>query len=170
MTIAGFSKRLTKRLMGVATCAIGGLAIAFSLQSPANAQAAYGSYVGIGGGIGFGENSDVALVLNGRYNILELPISIRGTAFIGDGSAFVPTVSYDYPLNFSTEVYVGLGASFASEGSPVGDDSAFVIQPGVDYTRPDSNLVIFGNAIFAIGGEDGGGTATSVQSGVGIQF
>ena len=172
--ITGFGKRLIKHLRGigagVGACAMGGLAIALSLQSPANAQAAYGSYVGIGGGIGFGENSDVALVLNGRYNILELPISIRGTAFIGDGSAFVPTVSYDYPLNFSTEVYVGLGASFASEGSPVGDDSAFVIQPGVDYTRPDSNLVIFGSAIFAIGGEDGGGTATSVQSGVGIQF
>ena len=170
MTIAGFGKRLSKRFIGAAACAIGGLAIALSLQSPAKAQAAYGSYVGIGGGIGFGENSDIALVLNGRYNILELPISIRGTAFIGDGSAFVPTVSYDYPLNFSTEVYVGLGASFASEGSPVGDDSAFVIQPGVDYTKPDSNLVIFGSAIFAIGGEDGGGTATSVQSGVGIQF
>lgn len=168
--IASFGKRLTKHFLGLATCVAGSLAIALSVQAPANAQAAYGSYVGIGGGIGLGNNSDFALVLNGRYNILELPISIRGTAFIGDGSAFVPTVSYDYPINFNTEVYVGLGASFASDGSPVGDNSAFVIQPGVDYTKPNSNLVIFGNAIFAIGGEDGGGTATAVQSGVGIQF
>lgn len=170
MTIAGFGGRFTRHLLSLAACAVGGLAIALSFQSPAKAQAAYGSYIGIGGGIGFGDNSDLSLAINGRYNILELPISVRGAAFIGDGSAFVPTVSYDYPLNFNTEVYVGLGASFASEGSIVGDDSAFVIQPGVDYTRSNSNLVIFGNAIFAIGGEDGGGTATAVQSGVGIQF
>ena len=170
MTIVGFGKRWTRHLLGLAAGVAGSLAIALSLAAPTHAQAAYGSYIGIGGGFGLGDNSDFALAINGRYNILELPISVRGAAFIGDGSAFVPTVSYDYPLNFNTEVYVGLGASFASEGSIVGDDSAFVIQPGVDYTRPESNLVIFGNAIFAIGGEDGGGTATAVQSGVGIQF
>lgn len=168
--ITDFGKRLTKHLRSLAACVAGSLAVALALQAPANAQAAYGSYVGIGGGLGLGDNSDFALVINGRYNILELPISVRGAAFIGDGSAFVPTVSYDYPLNFNTEVYVGVGASFASEGSIVGDKSAFVIQPGVDYTKPDSNLVIFGNAIFAIGGEEGGGTATAIQSGVGIQF
>ena len=149
---------------------IGGAVIALSLQSPVQAQAAYGSYVGAGAGIGFGENSDLSLVLTGRYNVLELPISIRGTAFIGDGSAFVPTVSYDFPLNFNTEVYLGAGISLTNEGSPVGDETAFVLQPGVDYTLTESNLVVFGSAIFAIGGESGGGTATSVQGGVGVQF
>ena len=149
---------------------VGGAVIALSLQSPVQAQAAYGSYVGAGAGIGFGENSDLSLVLTGRYNVLELPISIRGTAFIGDGSAFVPTVSYDFPLSFNTEAYIGAGISLTNEGSPVGDETAFVLQPGVDYTLTDSNLVIFGNAIFAIGGESGGGTATSVQGGVGVQF
>jgi hypothetical protein len=157
-------------LSGLAGLTLGSMAVALSMQAPANAQAAYGSYVGIGGGIGFGENSDLSLVLHGRYKILELPISIRGTAFIGDGSAFVPAVSYDYPLNFNTEVYVGAGVSLPSDGSPVGDNTAFVIQPGVDYTMSNSDLVIFGNAIFAIGGESGGGTATSVQGGVGYQF
>jgi hypothetical protein len=161
---------LTGLTLGSLAIPLGGFAIALSLQDSAQAQAAYGSYVGVGGGIGFGENASPALVINGRYNILELPISIRGTAFIGDGSAFVPTVSYDFPLNFNTEVYVGAGASFASEGSPVGDNTAFVLQPGVDYTLDRNNLVIFGNAIFAIGGEEGGGTATSVQGGVGYQF
>lgn len=161
---------LTGLALGGCAIPLGGFAIALSLQTPAQAQAAYGSYIGIGGGIGFGENSSPALVINGRYNILELPISIRGTAFIGDGSAFVPTVSYDYPLNFNTDVYVGAGASFASDGSPVGDKTAFVVQPGVDYTMDNSRLVIFGNAIFAIGGESGGGTATAVQGGVGYQF
>ncbi len=161
---------LSGLMLGGIAIPLGGFAITLALQTPAQAQAAYGSYVGIGGGIGFGENASPALVINGRYKILELPVSIRGTAFIGDGSAFVPTVSYDYPLNFNTELYVGAGASFASDGSPVGDNTAFVIQPGVDYTMSNSNLVIFGNAIFAIGGESGGGTATSVQGGVGYQF
>lgn len=145
---------------------VGGAAIALSLQSPVQAQAAYGSYIGAGAGIGFGGDSNLSVVLSGRYNILELPISIRGTAFIGDSSAFVPTISYDLPLNFNTEVYLGAGVAFAGDGSPVGDGTAFVLQPGVDYTLTDSNLVIFGNAIFAIGGD----SATSVQGGVGVQF
>ncbi|MGC1310471.1 MAG: hypothetical protein WA885_24840 [Phormidesmis sp.] len=157
---------LSKRLAGLAGFALGGLAIALSLQSPAQAQAAYGSYVGIGAGVGFGDGSDLSLVLSGRYNVLELPISIRGTAFIGDGSAFVPTISYDYPLNFNTELYLGAGVAIASDGSPVGDDFAFVLQPGIDYTMTNSDLVIFGNAIFAISGD----SATSVQGGVGYQF
>jgi hypothetical protein len=175
--ITGFRPILKHKLTGLSGLTLGGLAIplggfaiALSLQAPAQAQAAYGSYIGIGGGIGFGNDASPAVVINGRYKILELPVSIRGAAFIGDGSAFVPTVSYDYPLNFNTELYVGAGASFASDGSPVGDKTAFVIQPGVDYTMSNSNLVIFGNAIFAIGGESGGGTATSVQGGVGYQF
>jgi hypothetical protein len=162
---------LKSHLVSLAGLTLGGMAIACAMQAPVNAQAAYGSYVGIGGGVGFGGgDTDLALVLNGRYKILELPVSIRGTAFIGEGSAFVPTVSYDYPLNFNTEVYLGAGLSLAGDGSPVGDKTAFVLQPGVDYTMTDSNLVLFGNAIFAIGGQEGGGTATAVQGGVGVQF
>lgn len=145
---------------------VGAAAIALSLQSPVQAQAAYGSYIGAGAGFGLGNDSDLSVVLSGRYNVLELPISIRGTAFIGDSSAFVPTVSYDYPLSFNTEIYLGAGVAFAGDGSPVGDGTAFVLQPGIDYTLTDSNLVIFGNAIFALGSD----SATSVQGGVGVQF
>ncbi len=151
------------RLLGLAGLTLGGLAIAFSLQAPAQAQAAYGSYIGIGPAFGDG---NIAVAINGRYNILELPISIRGAAFLGEGSAFVPTVSYDFPLNFNTEIYVGAGVVFASDGSVMGDGTSFVVQPGVDYTLSDSNLVFYGNAIVPIGGD----TNTAVQGGVGIQF
>lgn len=152
-----------RRLASLAGLTLGGLAIAFSTATPAQAQAAYGSYIGIGPAFGDG---NLGVAINGRYNILELPISIRGAAFIGEGSAFVPTVSYDFPLNFNTEIYVGAGVAFASEGSVMGDGTAFVVQPGVDYTLSDSNLVFYGNAIVPIGGD----TNTAVQGGVGIQF
>ncbi|NEP19654.1 MAG: outer membrane beta-barrel protein [Leptolyngbya sp. SIO4C1] len=150
--------------------------------APAQAQAAYGSYVGIGGALGLTEDDNdegggFSVVVAGRYKLLELPISLRAQAFLFGGStAIVPTVSYDYPLNFQTDLYVGAGLAFAGsddddDPSPVGDTTSFVIQPGVDYALPDSNLVIFGNAIFAFDAyEDGGGTATSIQGGVGYQF
>lgn len=161
------AKRVAKKVAALAALAVGtvagSLAIALATQAPANAQAAYGSYIGIGPAFGDGE---LAFGINGRYNILELPISIRGAAFLGDGSAFVPTVSYDFPLNFSTEVYLGAGFAWADEGSVLGDGSSFVIQPGVDFTMDESNLVIYGNAIVPFGGD----TNTAVQGGVGIQF
>jgi len=151
------------RLLSWAGLALGGCAIAFPLQSPAQAQAAYGSYIGIGPALGDGE---IGVAINGRYNILEAPISIRGAAFLGEGSAFVPTISYDYPLNFNTEIYVGAGVAFASEGSVMGDGTAFVIQPGIDYTQSRNRIVFYGNAIVPIGGD----TNTAIQGGVGYQF
>lgn len=158
----GFRSRLIS-LAGLALSSLGGLAIAGLLQAPAQAQAAYGSYIGIGPAFGDGE---IGVAINGRYNILEAPISIRGAAFLGEGSAFVPTISYDYPINFNTEIYVGAGVVFASEGSVMGDGTAFVIQPGVDYTLDKNNIVFYGNAIVPIGGD----TNTAVQGGIGIQF
>lgn len=155
--------RFVQKLVSLTGLALGSLALAFAAQSPAKAQAAYGSYIGIGPAFG---NGELAVAINGRYNILELPISIRGAAFIGDGSAFVPTVSYDYPLNFNTEIYLGAGVVFANDDSVMGDGTSFVLQPGVDYTLDDSNLVFYGNAIIPIGGD----TTTAVQGGVGIQF
>jgi len=157
------SIRFVKHLAGIAGLTLGSVALAFAAQSPAKAQAAYGSYIGIGPAFG---NGEIAVAINGRYNILELPISIRGAAFLGDGAAFVPTVSYDYPLNFNTEIYIGAGVAFANDDSVMGDGTSFVLQPGVDYTLSDSNLVFYGNAIVPIGGD----TTTAVQGGVGIQF
>lgn len=148
--------------------------------APAQAQAAYGSYIGIGAAVGLTRDStsrgdNFSGVIAGRYRILETPVSIRGQAFVfGSSFAFVPTVSYDFPLDWQTEAYLGAGVSFAGNGSspsPVGDKTAFVLQPGIDYALPNSNLVIFGNAVFAFGAyQNGGGTAVSVQGGVGMQF
>jgi hypothetical protein len=147
----------------------------------AEAQVAYGSYVGLGVGVGVtnaaqtGQGSGVQGLIAARYRFLEYPISVRGQAFLFGGNfAFVPTVSYDVPISWNADVYLGAGAAFNGGGndpSVVGDKTAFVLQPGIDYMFPNSDLVAFGNAIFAFDAyQDGGNMAVSVQGGVGIQF
>ena len=173
-----------RRWMGKAACASLLAATAAGvvlLPESAQAQVAYGSYVGVGAGVGLtnavatGEGSGLQGVIAGRYRFLTMPISARAQAFVfGDSFAVVPTVSYDVPLSWNADAYIGAGFSIPSGGSTpsvVGDKTAFVLQPGVDYMFPNSNLVAFGNAIFAFDAyRDGGNTAISVQGGVGIQF
>ncbi|MEM7795631.1 MAG: hypothetical protein AAF579_14415 [Cyanobacteria bacterium P01_C01_bin.118] len=164
--------------LGLAAVATAALVTVLDVK-PANAQAAYGSYVGAGGSLGLtdddlGAGDGLGLVISGRYKLLALPISLRAQAFLLRGDpAFVPTVSYDFPVSFQTDLYLGAGISLptGNDASPVGDQAAFVLQPGVDFAVPGSNLVVFGNAIFAFDAfEDGGGTATAVQAGVGWNF
>lgn len=164
--------------VGLATVVTASLLAALDVK-PAQAQAAYGSYVGAGGTLGLNDDDDgdgdgIGLVISGRYKLLAVPISLRAQAFLLNGDlALVPTVSYDFPVSFQTDVYLGAGVSIPTgdDASPVGDETAFVLQPGIDFAVPGSNLVVFGNAIFAFDAfEDGGGTATAVQAGVGWQF
>lgn len=145
--------------------------LALTVQ-PAHSQAAYGSYVGVGGSAGFGNGFEGGGVVAARYKLLELPISIRAQALIGSGVAVVPSVSYDVPINWQADAYIGPGIVIPSgEGTPVGDKVSLAIQPGVDYAFPDSNLVAFGNAIIAFDAfRDEGGTAFSIQGGVGLRF
>jgi len=144
------------------------------------AQPAYGSYIGGGlsfgvseGNVSAGEGKNTSILAAIRYKFLEIPISLRTQVLFGSSTAFVPTVSYDYPLNFDTDIYIGAGVSLTNSASntPVGNKTAFVLQPGVDYTIPNSNLVVFGNVIFAFDGyRNGSGTATALQTGVGFRF
>lgn len=73
------------------------------MANSAEAQPAYGSYVGVGGSVGLSDgpagtdSSDFAMVVSGRYRLLEAPVSLRAQAFLFGGSfALVPTVSYDF--------------------------------------------------------------------------
>lgn len=179
-------KQIKRKLMqaAIASALGGALAGAAGLvdAKPASAQAAYGSYVGIGAAFGLTEEADTgngdgfAGVIAGRYRFLRMPISLRATAFVFGGSfAIVPTVSYDYPLSWNTDIYLGAGVSFPTgdddDPSPVGNATSFVLQPGIDYMFPNSRLALFGNAIIAFNGyREGGNTAVSLQGGVGYQF
>ncbi|MFN6568737.1 hypothetical protein [Dendronalium sp. ChiSLP03b] len=148
------------------------LSLAVGTQT-AQAQVAYGSYVGIGPTVGFTDGIRIGGVLAFRYKLLESPISFRAQALIGNNTAVVPTVSYDFPLNWQTDAYLGAGLVLAGGGgsSPVGDKISFALQPGIDYVVPNSNTVLFGNAIIAFDAyRNSGGTAVSVQGGVGLRF
>jgi hypothetical protein len=139
---------------------------------PAHAQAAYGSYVGIGPAVGFADGGRIGGVVAFRYKLLESPISLRGQAFLADNVALVPTVSYDFPLNWQTDGYLGAGLIFAGGDtpSPVGNKISFALQPGIDYVVPNSNTVLFGNAIIGFDALRNGGTTFSLQGGVGWRF
>ncbi|HEY9752000.1 MAG TPA: hypothetical protein V6C46_03550 [Coleofasciculaceae cyanobacterium] len=148
---------------------MGGLFAAQPL--PVLAQAAYGSY--IGGGVGIGLSGEFAGNVAFRYKFLRAPISIRTQALIGSTFAIVPTVSYDFPLGWQADAYIGLGASIPLSGdnkTPVGNRTAFAIQPGIDYAIPNSPIVVFGNTIIAIDGYKNGGTAASFQFGAGFRY
>ncbi|HEY9803466.1 MAG TPA: hypothetical protein V6D25_24185 [Leptolyngbyaceae cyanobacterium] len=140
---------------------------------PAQAQVAYGSYVGIGPTIGLTNGIQIGGVLAFRYKLLESPISFRAQALVGENTAVVPTVSYDLPLNWQTDAYLGAGLVLTggSSASPVGDKISFALQPGIDYVVPNSNTVLFGNAVIAFDAyREGGGAAVAVQGGVGLRF
>jgi hypothetical protein len=167
-------------LSSTALSAAAGLSL---LNVPAaSAQAAYGSYVGIGGSFGLTDNPDnvdgsssrAGGVVAARYRILELPISLRAQALIGDSTAIVPTVSYDIPLSWQTTAYIGAGVAIQNSetsATPVGNKTSFAIQPGIDHVFPNSNLVLFGNAVIAFDAyRDSGGTAAAIQGGLGWNF
>lgn len=165
-------------LIGVTVGCVSSVAGFAAIAKPASAQAAYGSYVGAGATFGITDGPQdngrqIGGVLAVRYKLLEIPVSFRAQALIGSGTAVVPTISYDVPLNWQTDAYLGVGAAFASGStpSPVGDKTSLALQPGVDYVVPNSNTVLFGNAIIAFDAyRNGGGTAVSVQGGVGVRF
>lgn len=144
----------------------------------ASAQAAYGSYIGVGPTYGIntddrGEGEQIGGSIAIRYKLLKLPFSLRTQALISDSVAVVPTISYDIPLGWQTDLYLGVGAAFAGgdKPSPVGDKTSFAVQPGLDFAIPHSNLVLFGNGIIAFDAyRNGGGTAVSVQGGLGLRF
>jgi hypothetical protein len=164
------------RLFSLAWASLAGAWIV-AHSAPAQAQAAYGSYVGVGaaGGLTRGDDGSgrkVSGVVNGRYKFLDVPVSVRAQAMIGSGVALVPTVSYDIPINWQTDAYVGIGAAIPITGNtPVGNKTGLAIQPGIDYMLPNSNMVLFGNAIFSFDAyKGGGGAAASLQGGVGVRF
>lgn len=143
------------------------------VAQPAAAQVAYGSYVGVGPTVGVTDGAQIGGVVAVRYKLLKTPVSFRAQALVGQSAAVVPTVSYDFPLNWQTDAYLGAGLVLAGgdDPSPVGNKISFALQPGVDYVVPNSNTVIFGNAIIAFDAyRNGGGTALSLQGGVGLRF
>jgi hypothetical protein len=173
---AGLSKPLRQAFTVLSVCAI---ALTTGLSQSAAAQPAYGSYIGGGLGVGYESDNDGQLdaagVVSARYKFLKSPFSGRAQLFLDrDSLAIVPTFSYDIPVSWQLEPYIGAGVAFGTNGSIVGDGTSFVLQPGVDYAIPNTRWVVFGNALVAFdaydGGKKDGDPAVSIQTGVGWQF
>lgn len=166
------------KFSGVAIATVLTTAVTLMPHQTVKAQAAYGSYIGVGGSLGFssddsGEGQQIGAVVAVRYKFLEAPLSLRTQAFIGSGTAVVPTISYDLPMTWQADAYLGAGMAFASgeTPSPVGDKTSFVVQPGIDYAIPNGNTVLFTNAVVAFDAyKDGGSTAIALQGGMGLRF
>lgn len=163
--------------------AFGSVALATVLtlvnSTSANAQAAYGSYLGAGAGFNVtnngvpGSEDSTSGLLAVRYKFLRTPISLRTQVLVGgEGIAVVPVVSYDFPISWQADAYVGAGASIVKgDRTAVGNKGSFVIQPGIDYALPNTSLSLFTNAIIAFDGyRSNNGTAISIQGGAGLRF
>lgn len=114
-----------KGLKQVSLYGLGGLILSVLglglFSEGAMAQAAYGSYVGVGGSVGLQEGGGASGVVAIRYRLLEVPISLRTQVLAGNGIAVVPTISYDIPINWETDAYIGAGVAFTgNEDTPVG--------------------------------------------------
>lgn len=127
--------------------AVSAIACALTFMSTLSASAQTkkgleGHYVG--GSFSTG-NGVTGINVYGRYDVRDLPISVRGSVDITDSSGntftqFAPSVTYDLPISEMANAYAGAGLVFGE-----GDSTAF-INAGAE-TEIATNVVVFGNLI-----------------------
>ena len=111
-----------------------------SLSANAQPKGLEGHYVG--GSFQTG-NGVTAVNIYGRYDVRQLPISVRGSVNISDfsGETFTqlaPAVTYDLPISEKANAYAGAGLAFGE-----GDSTAF-LNAGAE-TEVATNVVVFGD-------------------------
>lgn len=159
------------------------LAPAAILTAPAVAQSQetrglQGHY--LGGGIGLGldtedgfDDLEVGGLVQGRYDIQNVPLSVRGSVLFNDQAASLqPVVTYDLATSQKTNIYLGGGASvLLGDGeSPLGDQSAFLLTAGVEG-EVTPNWALFGDVRWGISAFDNSdGQAVSFQTGAAFRF
>lgn len=110
----------------------------------------------------------------GRVDLANNPLSIRGTVFVGaNANAVLPTLSYDLPLGKSTNLYAGAGYAIVnSNGSatPLGNQNGMVVTTGVEASL-DRRIVVYGDAKLPLNGVSAGSNPkVQVQFGAGFRF
>jgi outer membrane autotransporter protein len=153
------------------------------LAGPAAAQTAQptglqGHYVGAGVGLGLDtedgfSDTEFGGVVQGRYDIKNAPISLRGSVlFNGKAAAIQPMLTYDIATSNKSNVYLGGGASvLLGDGeSPLGDKTAFMLTAGVEG-EVAPNWALFGDVRWGISAlENSDGQAISFQTGAAYRF
>jgi hypothetical protein len=174
---------MKRSLRSIATASIVSVISAFSVLAFAETASAQvrgmdGSY--LGGGVSIGvtntdeDGSAVGGNIQGRFDPIELPLSLRGAfLFNGDSSAIVPIISYDVGVAPNTNLYVGGGYSFVlddGDASLLGDQDAPVLTVGVE-TAVRPNVVLYGDAKLGIDAyQDSSDSAVSLQLGAAYRF
>lgn len=109
----------------------------------------------------------------GRLDLPNSPISLRGTVFTGDQSkAILPTLTYDVPVGRSTNVYAGAGYVFVQspgERTPLGGQDGVVLTTGVEAAI-DKRIVIYGDAKLNLNGVNSDDGKVRFQFGAGYRF
>ncbi|MFQ3679873.1 MAG: porin family protein [Pseudanabaenaceae cyanobacterium] len=133
-----------------------------------------GSY--LGGGLSFQglatSPSAFGGNVTGRLKLEGAPLSLRSSVLFGrDGTAIVPTISWDIPASDRLNLFVGAGGTFPLDQNAtlVGNRSALAVQPGVELSLND-RWVLYGNAIVPLSGATNGSAGVALQSGIGFQF
>lgn len=159
------------------------MAPAVMLSAPAAAQnqrptGLQGHY--LGGGASLGINTEAGFddlefggVVQGRYDIQNVPISVRGSVLFNDqAAALQPVVTYDVATSNKSNVYLGAGASvLLGDGeSPLGNKTAFMLTAGVEG-EVAPNWALFGDVRWGISAlENSDGQAVSFQTGAAYRF
>ncbi|BAY82251.1 hypothetical protein NIES267_17300 [Calothrix parasitica NIES-267] len=118
-------------------------ALTFVSTLSANAQTKKGLEGNYVGGSFQTGNGVTGINVYGRYDVKQLPISVRGSVNIIDASGssvtlFAPAVTYDLPISEKANAYAGAGLVFGE-----GDSSAF-LNAGAE-TELVQNVVVFGD-------------------------
>jgi hypothetical protein len=171
-------------LKSIATfSALSGLAISPVLLSanPASAQPAGMDGTYVGGGIaagvldgGDGDSATFGGNIQGRFNVPNAPISLRGAVlFSDDTSAIMPLISYDVPITNNANVYAGAGYSFVEQdgrSTPLGNQDSVVLTTGVE-AEVVRNVVLYGDAKLGLDAyQNSSNPALSFQLGAGYRF
>lgn len=161
--------------------------------SPGSAepQGLKGSYVGISNDgstisndilnpfenlLGIGSNSSderIGSMYQGRIDLPNLPISVRGAAFLSDkGRVVEPTITYDVPVASNTNIYLGGGYTFVNNEeitTPLGNQNSAVLTAGVEAAVNDYTI-IYGSGRLSLSDENNDTSPVKLQFGAGYRF
>jgi len=95
----------------------------------------------------FGRHPQAERQFQGRVDLPDFPLSVRGTMVVGeDIRAVMPSLSYDVPLGNRANVFAGAGYAIVRDGEQtvVGDRDGLVLTAGAEAAL-NRSLVIYGD-------------------------
>jgi len=119
-----------------------------------------------------GASEENATTVDTRYDLPNLPISVRSALSIGgEVRAIEPTLSWDVPIAERTNVYVGGGYTLTDNPgvvTPLGDRNSPVVTAGVE-TGLVGDAIVYGTAKWRLN-RDRDASAINLQMGAGYRF